>query len=74
MEQLLADLRPGLILGSLIYSFIGMFIFAVSFWIFNKVIPFSIRKEIEDDQNTALGIIIGSLLIGQAIIIAAAVN
>ena len=36
--------------------------------------PFSIRKEIEDDQNTALGIVIGSMLIGIAIIIAAAIQ
>ncbi|MDH3530597.1 MAG: DUF350 domain-containing protein, partial [Acidobacteriota bacterium] len=34
--------------------------------------PFSIRKEIEEDQNTALGIVIGSMLISIAIIIAAA--
>ena len=74
MDQFLADLRPGLILGTLVYSLIGMLIFAFSFWIFNKVIPFSIRKEIEDDQNTALGIIIGSLLIGQAVIVAAAIH
>jgi uncharacterized membrane protein YjfL (UPF0719 family) len=39
-----------------------------------KVIPFSVRKEIEEDQNTALGIIMGSVVIGLAIIIAAAVS
>jgi uncharacterized membrane protein YjfL (UPF0719 family) len=35
--------------------------------------PFSVVKEIEQDQNTALGIIIGSVLIGMSIIIAAAI-
>jgi putative membrane protein len=35
--------------------------------------PFSLRKEIEEDQNTALAIIIGSVIIGMSIIIAAAI-
>jgi uncharacterized membrane protein YjfL (UPF0719 family) len=39
-----------------------------------KVIPFSVRKEIEEDQNTALAIIMGSVILGLAIIIAASVG
>jgi uncharacterized membrane protein YjfL (UPF0719 family) len=38
------------------------------------VTPFSIRKEIEEDQNIALGIVIGAMLLGIALIIAAAIN
>jgi putative membrane protein len=37
------------------------------------LMPFSLRKEIEEDQNTALAIIIGSVIIGMSIIIAAAI-
>ena len=33
-----------------------------------------IRKEIEEDQNTALGIVIGSVIIGLALVIAAAIS
>jgi uncharacterized membrane protein YjfL (UPF0719 family) len=61
-------------LATLIYSVIGMLIFGVAFWVFNKLMPFSVRKEIEEDQNTALGIIIGSFLIGLAGIIASAMH
>jgi len=74
MDKLLHDLRPGLILSTVIYAIIGMVIFGVAFVIFNKLMPFSVRKEIEEDQNTSLGIIIGSFLIGLAIIIAAAMH
>ncbi len=74
MEQLLAELKPALILSTLIYSLIGMAIFGGAFALFAKMMPFSVRKEIEDDQNTALGIIVGSMLIGLAIIIAAAIS
>lgn len=59
---------------TLIFVVIGLVFFGIAFFILDKVTPFSIRKEIEDDQNTALGIVIGSMLIGVAIIIAAAIQ
>ncbi len=58
---------------TLVYSAVGLAVFAAAFFIFEKITPFSIRKEIEDDQNTALAIIFGAVLIGLAIIIAAAI-
>jgi len=39
-----------------------------------KVSPFSIRKELEDDQNIALGIVIASVIIGIALIVSAAIH
>lgn len=61
------------IVSSLIFSAIGIIVFAVAFFIMNKTAPFSIRKEIEEDQNTALAIVMGSVIIGIALIIAAAI-
>ena len=62
------------ILSSLIYSAIGIIVFLVAYAILEKLTPFSIRKEIEEDQNTALGIVIGSCFIALAIIISAAIS
>ena len=62
------------IVNALIYSVIGLALFAVFWMIIVFASPFSIRKEIEEDQNTALGIILGSVIIGMALIIAAAVG
>lgn len=59
---------------SIIYVLVGVVFFAVAFWIIQKVTPFSIRKEIEEDQNTALAIVIASVFLGIAIIIAAAIH
>lgn len=67
-------LDVGQLLGALIYSLIGIGLFGLAFFIIVKVAPFSIRKEIEEDQNTSLGIIIGSVIIGIALIISAAVH
>ncbi len=62
------------ILTTLVFVVIGLVFFAVGYFIMDKITPFSIRKEIEEDQNTALGIVIGAMLIGIAIIIAAAIQ
>jgi uncharacterized membrane protein YjfL (UPF0719 family) len=59
---------------SVIYSVLGLVVFLVAFLLIARIAPFSIRKEIEEDQNTALAIIMGSVLIGLAIIIAAAIS
>lgn len=62
------------VLESLVFVGIGIVTFALAFFIMVKITPFSIRKEIEEDQNTSLGIVIGSVFLGLAIIIAAAIH
>jgi putative membrane protein len=62
------------VLSSLVFTAIGLVFFGAAFWIICKMVPFSVRKEIEEDQNTSLAILIGSVIIGIAIIIAAAVH
>ncbi|MCB9741299.1 MAG: DUF350 domain-containing protein [Alphaproteobacteria bacterium] len=62
------------ILATLVYSLMGVVIFSLAFWLMVKIAPFSVQKEIEEDQNTSLGIVMGSVIIGLAIIIAAAVG
>jgi putative membrane protein len=64
----------GGLIATLVYSLIGILMFAVSFLIIRLVTPFSLRKEIEEDQNTALAILIGSVILGLSIIIAAAIG
>jgi putative membrane protein len=59
---------------TVIFVAIGLVVFALAFLIIVYVSPFSVKKEIEEDQNTSLGIIIGSIIIGVAIIIAAAIH
>lgn len=61
------------LIWTLIYAFIGMGVFGFAFFVMTKVTPFSIRHEIEEDHNTALAVIIGSVNIGLAIVIAAAI-
>jgi putative membrane protein len=59
---------------TVIFVAIGLVVFMIAFLIVVLVAPFSVKKEIEDDQNTALAIIIGAIIIGIAMIIAAAIH
>jgi uncharacterized membrane protein YjfL (UPF0719 family) len=45
-----------------------------AYFLLQKLLPFSIRKEIEDDHNTALAIVMAALIIAIALIISAAVH
>jgi uncharacterized membrane protein YjfL (UPF0719 family) len=67
LDQLLEVL-----VSTLLFVSIGLVFFAVAYAVLSRL--FSIHKEIEEDQNTALGIVIGSIMIGIAIIIAAAIH
>ncbi|PRP97497.1 hypothetical protein ENSA5_33900 [Enhygromyxa salina] len=61
------------IASAAIYSVLGLLIFGLFWLLIVWLTPFSIRKEIEDDQNTSLGIILGAVIIGISLIISAAV-
>jgi uncharacterized membrane protein YjfL (UPF0719 family) len=51
-----------------------MAVMGASFIVIVRMTPFSVRKEIEEDQNTALAVLLGSVFIGLAIIIGATVS
>jgi putative membrane protein len=56
------------------YSLLGITMFAVSFLVISKIVPFSIRKEIEEDQNVALALLISAVILGLSLIIASAIG
>lgn len=70
------DMSPVLrtFLATIGWTVFGVIVFALAFWAMVKVTPFSIRKEIETDQNTAVAIIIAAVILGLAIIIASVLH
>ena len=67
------ELLPALV-NTVIFVGIGLIVFLIAFFIMTSIAPFSVRKEIEEDQNTSLAVLMGSIIIGIAIIIAAAIS
>ncbi|PZR41677.1 MAG: DUF350 domain-containing protein [Azospira oryzae] len=62
------------ILSSVVFSLVGIVVLGICFWIFEKVTPENIWKEIIEKQNLALAIVSAAFMIAMAIIIAAAVH
>jgi len=62
------------LVNAVVYAALGIVIFAIAFVLIDKLTPYHLWKEIVDDKNVALAILIGALSIGMCIIIAAAVH
>jgi putative membrane protein len=67
------ELLPVLV-TTLLFVLLGLVIFALGYVVIDKVTPFSVRKELEEDHNVALAIVIASVILGAALIIAAAIH
>lgn len=61
------------IVATLIYSLLGLAVALFGYKVYDWITPFDLRKELEIDQNTSLGIVAGSIILGLCIIIAASI-
>ncbi|MBN2723999.1 MAG: DUF350 domain-containing protein [Deltaproteobacteria bacterium] len=61
------------ILATLVYSLMGLAIALFGYKVYDWITPFDLRKELEIDQNTSLGIVAGAIILGLCIIVAAAI-
>jgi uncharacterized membrane protein YjfL (UPF0719 family) len=71
---MLTDQMLHQLLVAAVFSLLGLVILGLVWLFLVKVLPFSLRKEMEDDQNIALGIVLGCLILGISLIIAAAIH
>jgi putative membrane protein len=70
----MSDFHPGYILNALVYAVLGILIFSFAFAIIDKMTPYDLWKEICENRNTALAIMVGLMSLGVCIIIASAVH
>jgi len=59
---------------ALVFALIGIVVFVVSFVVIDRLTPYDLWKEIVQEKNMALAVLVGALSIGVCIIIAAAVH
>jgi putative membrane protein len=57
-----------------IYTLVGLALFAAAYVILDKATTFSVHKELIEDHNTAVGIVMGAVFIGIAIILGSAIR
>jgi uncharacterized membrane protein YjfL (UPF0719 family) len=66
------DLVPNL-LAALVYSLLGIVILVLALVAIDRLTPGTMWKEIVEEHNTALAVLMGALAIGISIVIAAAI-
>ncbi|WP_249200709.1 DUF350 domain-containing protein [Thetidibacter halocola] len=62
------------IVSTVFYTLLGVTLMGLCWWLINRLTHFSVVKEIEEDQNIALAVLIGSVFIALSIIIAAVIT
>ena len=62
------------LLAAAVFGLVGIALYAVAYKAVTKIVTFSVEKELAEDQNTALGILMGAMMLGIAIIVAAAIH
>jgi putative membrane protein len=70
----MSGINWGVVLSSIVFSVVGIGVFGLGFFILDLLTPYKLWNEISEKQNTALAILVGSMAIGLAIIVAAAIH
>jgi putative membrane protein len=62
------------VVSAVVFAFLGILVFTLAFVVMDKVTPYHLWKEIVQEHNMALAILVGAMSIGISIIIASAVH
>ena len=65
---------PSNFVAAVVFALLGIVILFGSFFMIDRLTPYTLWKEIIDEHNTALAILIGALALGISIIVAAAIH
>ena len=69
------NLAPlGFLISALVYSLLGLAVFVVAFLLLDWITPYHLWQEIVEKQNRALGVLLGLVSLGIALIIAASIH
>jgi putative membrane protein len=60
--------------NAVVYAVLGIVIFVIAFAAIDRLTPYNLWKEIVEEKNVALAILLGAMSIGICLIIAAAVH
>lgn len=64
----------GVFVNSLVYTVLGLVLFWVAFIIVDKITPYDLWKELVEEKNLALAVVVGAMSVSIAIIVAAAIH
>lgn len=67
-------LKPAVVLGSVLYAFLGVAVLWVSFALIDKLTPYKLWDEIVERKNLALAVVVAGMFIALGQIVAAAIQ
>jgi uncharacterized membrane protein YjfL (UPF0719 family) len=67
-------LKPAALIGSVVYSMIGLVLLIVGFVIVDKITPYDLWKELIENRNQPLATVVAAIAVAIAIIVGAAIH
>ena len=70
----MADTLAQNLIAATIFAVLGIVVFLVAFFLVDRLTPGNLWEELMRKENTGLGVLMGGVAVGLAIIIAAAIH
>jgi putative membrane protein len=67
-------LKPAALVGSLVYSILGVFFVVIAFVVIDRLTPYDLWRELVENRNQALATVVAAMCIAISIIVAAAIH
>jgi putative membrane protein len=67
-------LKPAAIIGSILYSVIGIVLVIIGFVIVDRITPYDLWKELIENRNQPLATVVAAFCLAIALIVAAAIH
>ena len=67
-------LKPGVLLGSIVYAVVGVVVLWLSFVVIDKLTPYKLWEQIIEHKNVALAIVVAGMFVAIGQIVAAAIH
>ena len=67
-------LKPIALVGSIVYSVIGLILVIIGFIVIDRITPYDLWKELIENRNQPLATVVAAFVIAIAIIVAAALH
>jgi len=60
-----------LLVDASIFGIVGIILLIVGYYVWELVTPYNVRKELEENKNVAVAIVVAAFILGMSIVIAA---
>lgn len=60
--------------STLVYGTLGIVLVIIGYKVFSWMLPFDVKKELEEDHNTSVGILLAALVLGICLVVAATIH